>query len=318
MKKTLLILTTALLLGGCGAGNAPNVPPPDATGNNTACNTDDADPWKSIPEPTASVNQNWLNIVATGEGDDFNLSIDGKKKDADALSAELSTYASQRNESAELRGANAEGISGNPVVFTAGPKVSSQAFYATLELMVKASLYRFVVELEVTGQKTRRIWQQLPLDEGLEILPDSRDGDGLPDPGDYANALNDYKFYLALVQDGQKYDFVSHIDGKAKKTEANIDTQALVNNGWNEALYRETRKQLALGLLTRQGTGKQALDTVEISPMGDISAGGPYALWSALFLAMDAADLANNAPNRGDTPKLFTSFRFTDALGNFK
>ena len=101
-------------------------------------------------------------------------------------------------------------------------------------------------------------------------------------------------------------------------TDADIDTQALVTNGWNETLYRDTRKQLALGLLTRQGTGKQALDTVEISPMGDISAGGPYAPWSALFLAMDAADLANNAPNRGDTPKLFTSFRFTDALGNFK
>lgn len=317
MKNTLMILTITLLLAGCGAGNAPDVPPPgNAAANKAATNTDD--PWKSIPEPTAAVNPNWLNIVATGEGDDFSLTIDGKKKDAEALSAELSTYASQRNESAELRGANSDGISGNPVVFTAGPKVSSQAFYATLELMVKASLYRFVVELEVTGQKTRRIWQQLPLDEGLEILPDSRDGDGLPDPGDYVNTQNDYKFYLALVQDGQKYDFVSHIDGKAKKTEANIDMQALVNNGWNESLYRETRKQLALGLLTRQGTGKQALDTVEISPMGDVSAGGPYALWGAMFLAMDAADLANNAPGRGDCPDLFTSFRFANALADFK
>ncbi|MCB9933248.1 MAG: hypothetical protein H6841_07500 [Planctomycetes bacterium] len=260
----------------------------------------------------------WMRVEAKSDGDKYRWLVNGEQADADRLQKLLGEYAEKLDSTAELRGKNKDGISPNPVVFSSGPDVTSQAFYGLIELMVSANMYRFIVELSVEGRAPRRIWQQFPVDEGLN--PVEQDGDALSDPRDWLRAQADWKFYLRVVRDGNNYVYETYLKPREATTheDTRFSLDQLLQGGWNESLYASVRGKLTQAILTRQGSGKAALEEVEITPMRDVVKGGPYAHWAPVFLAMDAIDLANNSPGRGERPDLFTMFRFTDALERFK
>lgn len=321
MKYACLLIL--FLLAACGAEKTPTVPSVSNIGNtNSAPQANEPvdparDTWDSIPEPVVDTERAWLRVEAAAKGEDYRWSVNGQDTDVDSMQRILTEYAEKIDHGANMKGAIADGISANPVVFSAGPEVTSQAFYAMLELIVSARLYRFIVELNVEGQSPRRIWQTLPHDRGLEL---ESDGDALPDPREFMLTQNKYKFYLKVRRDERNYDYIVSTGSKDRRPvpDTLFSLDDLLKDGWNEALYRDRRKALAKELLTSQGTGEDAKDVFEITPMGDILADKLYAHWAPVFLAIDAADLANNAPDRGDCPQLFTMFRFTDALELYK
>ena len=249
------------------------------------------------------------------------MNVEGEVVDKKALEDLMATYAKKGDGPNKLEGANADGISSNPVVFSSGPEVSSQAFLAMFQLMVSKMMYRVVTELETPGHPARRIWVQAPVDEGITApIEEDRQDDGLPDPGDFARAYTDYKLYLYTYPDGGdcRFELRRGGEGRVPVSEAALGMEKLLKGGWDDAVYTTAREKLAASILTRQGKGEEAKDGAEICPMKDASSDGDYAPWAAVFLAIDAIDLANNRKNRGDRPKLFTTFRFTDALGLYK
>jgi hypothetical protein len=320
MKKALLISAAALLLAACGSGNnGPKVNQYAGGANAGGDNTTPAGEDNPDNEPDVATNDKWLRVEATGEGDRFKWQIDGKDVSAEKLGKQLESYAAETNELNGMPGPNQDDISSNPVVFASGPKTSSRAFCAFIEKLVMARTYRFVVELNTPGQPARRIWQQLPVDRGLRAA-DENGHDGLPDPADFARAYTDYKLHLnAYVRAGNSR-FEIHKGGQKRVpvSEAAFKITDLLKDGWNNEVYTKAREKLAAALMTAQGTGKNAKDWVEICPLEDAVQGGKYAPWSVLFMAMDAVDLANNDPDRGNRPRLFTSFHFTDALSDYK
>lgn len=288
-------------------GNAAHDPAPDGPGAST-----------TVPEPEVKVHASWLRVEATADAENYKWAVNGEQADADRLQKLLGEYADRVDSAAQLRGKDKAGISPNPVVFSSGPDVTSQAFYGLIELMVSANMYRFIVELAVEGRAPRRIWQQFPVDEGL--TPPEEDGDALSDPRDWLRAQADWRFHLRVARDGNNYVYETYLKPREATTheDTRFSLDELLKGGWNDSLYTGVRGKLAQALLTRQGAGKAALEEVEITPMRDVLEGGPYAHWGPVFLAMDAIDLANNSPGRGERPTLFTMFRFTDALERYK
>jgi hypothetical protein len=181
---------------------------------------------------------------------------------------------------------------------------------------VSAKIWRYLVELEVSGREPRRVWQQLPVDRGLS----DTDGDGLPDLEEFAAAADRRRVEVYVVTVGGSYIYETSVDNGDR--EAHADTRFsmtdLLKDGWNEQLYTARRQTLADVILARQGS-EGASAWVQITPMRSVLDGSAdFAPWGALFLALDAISFANDMPGRGQRPRLFSSLRFTDALSKYK
>jgi hypothetical protein len=299
------------------------------------------DPWKDVPEPEVNPDDKWLWIDAVRAGDTWQLEVYGRRiqPNSKELRNILVEYASRVDPAAELAGISKEGIreglSENPVVFCAPPEASSQLFLSVIETCAHARIWRFVVECSPADVRPRQLWHCLPVDDYLsppppemkpEIETESPKDDGAepeaPGAAPEGELLEEEgwkprpRIDLALVfaEDGT-CRFRTRINGKQGKL--HIATKFmpadLTEGRWNDALYLKLRKAMAIGLRSRQGQGRDAISQVDVAS----KSGKQYIPWGALFLAMDAAELANNAPERGDRPKLFVTHRFTDALGRY-
>lgn len=314
MKETLLVAGIALMLTACGSGdNKPKV--------NQYASPDKPCSSEAASDTTVATRPEWLKIGASGSQGAVSWTLDGEATDLESLEKLLDAYGDLTDQPAGLSGRDEEGISENPLVFSAGPEVTSQAFGIMLELMVSARIYKVVVELAVPGQPTRRLWSQLPVDRGLDsgsFVPPPP-----PMPGESPEMIPSPRFWMLtmlVVRDADNYQYQSGMDaaGRMSHPETKFQMADLLKDGWNETLYTEMRETLSKVILKRQGTGQQAVKRLEIGLTSSSETDAVYSQWAAVFLLMNAVEVANYADDRGDRPELTTTFKFTDALGKYK
>lgn len=321
MKKTLIVAGVALMLTACSPGdNKPKIN--QYASPDSACSSDDAS--EAASDTTVATRPEWLKIGASGSQGAVSWKVNGDASDLESMEKLLDAYGDLKDQPAGLSGRDEEGISENPLLFSAGPQVSSQAFGMLLEMMVSARIYRVAVELAVPGQPVRRLWSQLPVDRGLDDGSYVPSPDSLPRmPGEAPDMspLNRYSMLTMLVvRDADSYQYQSGIDAAARMShpETKFQMADLLKDGWNETLYTDMRETLSKLILKRQGPGPQALKRLEIGLTSSIEPDAVYSQWAAVFLLMNAVEVANYATDRGDRPELITTFRFTDALAKYK
>jgi hypothetical protein len=326
MKTAIPVLTMVLLFfAACGGGGAANnMPPGNAGGADTP---EPSDPFDR--DANVGLHAKWLVIEARKASGKYTLHMDGKAASTDAVRKRLSDYAAEVDRSAHMPGSDASGISANPVVFRAPPDAPSVLFGQVIELMASAMAYRFVVELKPAGGPARSIWQQLPVDDGLDMPPPPEDipegpvefpsdDDMLPDTADML--LGQVRNQLTLYctpQDEGKYQYVlgAGSGGRSPVEGTSYSMSDMLKGGWNDALYLKTRRSLAESLISRR---KEA-DSVEVAFAINATEGASSGTvpWVTTFLAIDAVRVANTAPPKGERSAFFTTFKFADSLGRF-
>lgn len=292
MRKLLTTLTLILLLAACGGGD-----------NSVANSTEDT--ADTVSDPTEDA---WLRVDATGDRESFTWKIDGKRVDADGLKAAMEKYAGKTDQKGGLKGKNADGYSGNPILFSAPPGVTSQSYLALLEMAATVGVHRVRVELAPSKGKAMRQWIELPVSEGL---------------GDSAAHME-----LRLLHNGELLLFHAYYQerraggivpedappspppvGPTKLADATVSRKELFGDGVNVSLYEKARKALVSGIRDFRDGIEPPPRRIQIAPSAsDRPAPGDYASWGALYFAVDAANRAGGG---------HVTFRFTDALGRY-
>jgi hypothetical protein len=283
------------------------------------------DPWDALPEPKIDIQGGWLRVEAVQTGDAWGWRLNGKAVGIEAIKEAVGKYASVVNLTEGMTGLNEQAISDNVVVFSAPPAASSRQFLQLIELGAIARIWRFVAELAPSGEAVHRMWSYLPVDDGTDLrfvpppeqepekettFPKDEDGVAESPPSEWLPLLN----LSVRAASTDVLVFSTAVDGTDPKECAGTRfKRAEIADAWSKDRYRELRKSLAKALLARQKAGSSTMDAIEIYS----KLKNEYVPWGAVFLAMDAVDLANNAPGRGSLPKLFVTHKFIDARGAY-
>lgn len=283
--RTCPLLLPIVLLAACGGGasNLANEPPKYA-----------AQPGKLT-----------VNARPAGDGYEFTLNDSGTAISEHALRQELNTYAARVDVAANLRGLGKDGISANPVVFTAPPGVPSEAFFMLLELAATERLFNIEAQLELPAGKPKQFHVPLPIDEGFRDYDPS---ERLPES-------------LVLTVEAEAPSTVQYsvsIDGRARKPvpDGRTDGNALLEDDWNQDEYDRLRTAVARDLTDYETKSGANSEKVEIGVGNAMQGSGPYPVWAAVIVGIEAVSDMNK--NRGDRKRLKTTFKLADVRGKYR
>lgn len=325
-----LAVLTLLLLAACSqnAGNSANAPSnslnqgrPDIFGKKSDLQKPAGEDIKLHPS--------WF-VVSTGDqvADAISFTMKGVPTSASDVQKAMTEYAGSKAEG--LPGADAEGISNNPVVLRMRPQASAQQAMAFIEIMVKAKVAPFYFVLE--GGTERILKLRLPVDDGLTFVPEpplpeqppeedvefprDTDDDRSPDRPERHPLQNRVpREFCTIMGDlnGDAVSFVIGLDARGRKPAGGITRAELVKADIvQDDAYNKARRELADSLVEMHKM--VPFEVVQIVAGRQ----GPEALNCAeLVLMVDAARVAGNIVHPDKSDPWVIHFKFMDALSRY-
>lgn len=349
MKK--LAVLTLLLLAACSqnAGNNTNSPSNSLTQGRPDIFGKKSDLQKPAGEGI-KLHPSWF-VVSTGEqtADQVRYTMKGVPSSVSDVQKAMTEYAGSKADG--LPGANAEGISDNPVVLRMRPSAPAQQAMAFIEMMVRAKIAPFYFVLE--GGTERIFKLRLPVDGGLEIYPEPpppeqpreeevefpRDDPGTADPTTDENITEepdtdddrspdrpDLQWLqsgaprvpreVCTISAGLSDDVVSFVialDARGRMPAGSVTRTELVKDDTvQDAAYNNARRDLADKLVDLHK--KVPFEVVEVM----CGHSGTKALRCVeLVLMIDAARVAGNIVHPDKTDPWEIRFKFGDVLRRY-
>lgn len=328
-----LAVLTLLLLAACSqnAGNSANTPSnslnqgrPDIFGKKSDLQKPAGEDIKLHPS--------WF-VVSTGDqvADAISFTMKGVPTSVSDVQKAMTEYASSKAEG--LPGADAEGISNNPVVLRMRPNASARQAMAFIEMMVSAKIAPFYFVLE--GGTERRLKLRLPVDGGLEVMaeppppeqppeedveyPRDGDGDRSPDRPELQwlqnNAPRVPREFCTIMGDlnGDAVSFVIGLDARGRKPAGGITRAELVKEDIvQDEAYNKARRELADKLVEFHRL--VPFEVVQVVAGGGT---GKFLNCAELVLMIDAARVAGNVVHPDKSDPWVIQFKFMDALSRY-
>lgn len=221
-----------------------------------------------------------LRIEARGSGSDYTFHLGGADEatDFDGVKQALKEHAASTE--GGLEGRDAEGISRNPVRFSADVDVSSRAFLQVLEHLALASMPRIEGELVMPDGETRRFHYELPVDEGLSppnIVPERDSGASAP------TSPSPVQLYVMPVEnDGVA--FVLAYNSRMRRPVPDMENADNLVSGFTLDGYNAVRETLADGVPGYVRKLEHPVSHLEIN----LRTADDFAPWVGAFAAYEA------------------------------